>query len=150
MAHLALTKLICRISSQRPWSQPPKLWSATFAYRSVTTVNNSNYYSWISNRNYKPLSGNRNGSSIQWFNQACWYQHSGFSEAWSIWKCSGSEVEVGAGVQLPVKKTALLLADEPPPRLNVCFSFLKLTGCFKWKWKPQKAILHPHRLLFFN
>lgn len=28
---------------------------------------------------------------------------------------------------------ALLLADEPPPRFNVCFSFFKLTGCFKSK-----------------
>lgn len=30
-------------------------------------------------------------------------------------------------------KTALLLADEPPPQINICFSFFKLTGCFKWK-----------------
>lgn len=30
-------------------------------------------------------------------------------------------------------RTASLLADEPPPQINMCFSFFKLTGCFKRK-----------------
>lgn len=150
MAHLALTKLICRISWIRPWSQPPKLWSAAFAYRSVPTVNNSNYYSWISNRNYKPLSGNRNGSSIQWFNQACWYQHSGFSSSFRNAQGQRLRLELEFSSLGRNHKTILLLADEPPPQINICFSIFTLTGRFKWKWKPKKAILHPHHLLSFN